>query len=68
MMDLPATLWILALAFGGFVLCLLGERRPREFGRPRMFPYIPVMMVCLVVILGLLAHLVSLLTGKPVGS
>jgi predicted membrane channel-forming protein YqfA (hemolysin III family) len=67
-MDLSVTLWAGALAGAIFVLCWLGERRPRRFGEVRLFPYIPVMMACLVAILVVLAHAVSLMTGKPVGS
>lgn len=67
-MDLATTIWAIALAVAVFALCWLRERRPRRFGETRLFPYIPVMMVCLVAILGLLAHLLSLVTGKPVGS
>ncbi len=66
-MDMGMTLWALALAVAVFALCWLRERRPREVGEVRMFPYIPVMMLCLVLILGLVAHLLSLMTGKPVG-
>ncbi|PKU23367.1 hypothetical protein [Telmatospirillum siberiense] len=67
-MDRTTTLLGVAAAIAIFAVCLLGERRPREFGKPRLFPYIPVMMVCLVVVIGLLAHLVALVTGRPVGS
>lgn len=67
-MQASTTIGGIALAVVVFALCWLRERRPRRFGEPRLFPYIPVMMVCLVVILGLLAHLISLVTGKPVGS
>jgi len=66
-MDLSATLWGAGVAAVVFALCWLGERRPRHFGEVRLFPYIPVMMACLVVILVLVAHLISLVTGKPVG-
>ena len=66
-MDLAPTLWATMVALAVFALCWMGERRPRRLGKVRMFPYIAVMMVCLVLILGLLAHLLSLLTGKPIG-
>lgn len=66
-MDLATTLVILVAAIVIFGLCWLVERRPRALGTVRLFPTIPVMMVCLVVILGLAAHLISLLTGQPVG-
>ncbi len=67
-MGLGATMWAIALAAAVFALCWLRERRPRTFGEVRLFPYVPVMMVCLVLILGLLAHLLGLLTGQPIGS
>jgi hypothetical protein len=66
-MDGLTTLIALAVAGGLFVLCWMMERRPKTLGEVRLFPYIPVMMICLVAILGLLAHLISLVTGKPVG-
>jgi hypothetical protein len=67
-MDLGTTVWAMSLAAAVFALCWLRERRPRAIGEVRLFPYIPVMMVCLVVVLVLTAHLVSLVTGKPIGS
>jgi hypothetical protein len=66
-MELATTVWAMALATAVFALCWLRERRPRTFGEVRLFPYIPMMMVCLVLILGLLAHLLGLVTGKPIG-
>jgi hypothetical protein len=66
-MDLGWTAWAIALVTAVFGLCWLRERRPRQFGEVRMFPYIPVMMICLVLLLGLVAHVISLLTGSPVG-
>jgi hypothetical protein len=67
-MDGLSTLIALAGAGGLFALCWAMERRPKTLGEVRLFPYIPVMMICLVAILGLLAHLIGLVTGKPVGS
>lgn len=67
-MDQTTTLLGVAVAAAIFSVCWLRERRPREFGKPRLFPYIPVMMACMVAILCLLAHLVALVTGRPVGS
>ena len=67
-MDLGTTIWAIALAGAAFALCWLRERRPRIMGEVRLFPYIPAMMVCMVAILVLLAHLISLVTGKPIGS
>jgi hypothetical protein len=64
--DVVTTVCGIALGAGIFLLCWLRERRPRVMGEVRIFPYVPVMMVCLVMILVLLAHLVSLGTGKPV--
>ncbi|MTJ81020.1 MAG: hypothetical protein F8N37_08385 [Telmatospirillum sp.] len=66
-MDLATTLSIFVAAVALFGVCWALERRPRSLGRVRLFPYIPVMMICLVVILGMAAHLISLLTGQPVG-
>lgn len=66
-MDLKTSLLGAVAAGIAFAVCWLLERRPRNFGEVRLFPYIPVMMVCLVAVLVLLAHAVSLATGKPVG-
>lgn len=66
-MSLAETIGALALALVFFFACRWGENRPRHPGRPRMLPYIPMMMILMVAILGLIAHLVALLTGRPVG-
>ena len=67
-MDLTTTLAGIGGAAVVFLLCWLGERRPRQFGQVRLFPYIPVMMVCMIAVLALAAHAISLVTGKHVGS
>jgi len=67
-MGLGTTVWAMTLAIVVFALCWLRERRPRTVGEVRLFPYIPMMMICLILILVLLAHLIGVVTGKPIGS
>ncbi len=64
-MSLEATLWALA-----GTVTLLGAaawrlRRPWRPGRLWRVPWGAVAAVCLVLTLGLLAHLVSLWSGRP---
>ncbi len=63
-MDMTTTILALAGLTTVFGLCLLGERRPRQFGKVRLFPYIPVMIVCLVLVLAVMAHALTLLSGR----
>ncbi|HLN22595.1 MAG TPA: hypothetical protein VK558_01275 [Patescibacteria group bacterium] len=64
-MDEVQTTWAIAGSAALFGLCLWRERQPHVIGKPRLFPYIPVMLVLVIVLFGLLAHAVTLLTGKP---
>jgi len=64
-MDDVQTAWAIAVSAALFSLCLWRERQPRVIGAPRLFPYVPVMLVLVILLFGLLAHAVSLLTGKP---
>jgi hypothetical protein len=41
------------------------ERRPRALGRPPLVPHSAIQVVAVLVIIVMLAHLVSLLTGQP---
>jgi ABC-type nickel/cobalt efflux system permease component RcnA len=41
------------------------ERRPRDLGKPSLVPYSAIQVLAVVVIILMLAHLVSLLTGTP---
>ena len=67
-MTLAVTLIALAAVVALFVIAYVRAHRPIEPGRPRMVPWFGIQMVCLVLIVVLLAHLVSLLTGTPLVS
>lgn len=41
------------------------ERRPRDLGRPSLAPYSAIQVLAVLVVILMLAHLVSLLTGQP---
>jgi hypothetical protein len=41
------------------------ERRPHDLGRPSLVPYSAIQALAVLVIILMLAHLVSLLTGTP---
>ena len=64
-MEWPETLCLLIAATALYVWAMLRERRPADLTRPRMIPSVPVMAVCAVIIMLMLAHLVTLLTGTP---
>jgi hypothetical protein len=58
----------LALLFAALIVAALAnwrERRPRELGRPPLVPYTAIQVVAVLVIILMLAHLVTLLTGQP---
>lgn len=65
-MDLPQTTLALGmtLAIAGFALWR--AHRPWQPGRLWRVPWHAVLAVALVLMLGLLAHIASLLTGQPV--
>lgn len=67
-MTLAVTLIALAAVVALFVIAYIRAHRPIEPGRPRMVPWFGIQMVCLVLIVVLLAHLVSLITGTPLVS
>lgn len=64
-MGLNATLAGLGGAAALFVVGLLLARRPYEPGRLPLVPPVAIQFVALTVVLVMLAHLVSLLTGRP---
>lgn len=66
-MDLSETVGALAALFLIFGFCLWQERRHRDMGDVKMLPYIPIMIVCMVMLLALGAHAVGLITGIKVG-
>jgi hypothetical protein len=64
-MSLAVTVAILlaALLLAGFANWR--ERRPRDLGRPPLVPYTTIQVLAALVIILMLAHLFSLLTGQP---
>lgn len=64
-MTMTVTLIILAAAvvIGGF--SIYKARQPYEPGKIRWIPYVGLQYVALLVIVLMLAHLVTLWTGKP---
>jgi len=64
-MSLTSTLIVLLLALVVAGLANWRERRPRPLGDPPLVPYTAIQMVALVVVILMLAHVVSLLSGQP---
>jgi hypothetical protein len=64
-MSLALTIAILLGALAIAVLANWRERRPRELGRPSWVPATAFQVIAIVVVIIMLAHLVSLLTGQP---
>ena len=54
------TLALAVAAFAGH-----RQRRPTEPGEPRLIPYVGLQIAAVVVVLLMLAHLVTLLSGQP---
>jgi hypothetical protein len=66
-LDLPVTLSIVALTLAIFVLASWRAKQPAEPLKVRMINYHVIQIACIVVILVMAAHLVTLLMGAPVG-
>lgn len=64
-MTLPETLVALIATLGGLAVTLWGVRRPYRPGRIWRVPWHGLMALALVLLLGLVAHLITLLTGHP---
>jgi hypothetical protein len=64
-MSLELTLAVLFAALAVAALANWRERRPRDLGRAPLVPYTAIQMVAVLVVILMLAHLVSLLTGQP---
>ncbi len=64
-MPLAPTLIVLAAGALAFPLATYRSRRPRDPGNPPLIPFGAVQFVALVVVVLMLAHLVTLLTGQP---
>ena len=64
-LSLPVTLGVAVLCLGVFGFANWRARQPAEPLKVRMINYHVVQMVCIVVILLMAAHLVSIVTGRP---
>ena len=64
-MTLETTLAIMGAALVAAIACNLLDRRPSEPGKPRLVPYLALQYVALLLVVLMLGHLVTLLTGKP---
>jgi len=64
-LSLPVTLTILVLTGAMFAFANWRARQPAEPLKVRMINYHVVQIVCVVVVLLMVAHLVTLLSGQP---
>ena len=65
-MTFELTVAILLGALAIVALANWRERRPRELGRPPLVASPAIQAIAIVVVIVMLAHLVSLLTGQPI--
>jgi len=65
-LSLTATLAIVVLTFAVFGFANWRARQPAEPLKVRMINYHVVQMVCVIVILLMAAHLVTIFAGRPV--
>jgi hypothetical protein len=63
-LNLPVTIAIVMLTLGMFAFANWRGRQPSQPLKVRMVNYHVIQIVCVVVLLLLLAHLMSLLTGQ----
>jgi hypothetical protein len=64
-LNLPVTITILVLTMGMFAFANWRGRQPAQPLKVRMINYHVVQIVCVVVVLLMAAHLVTLLAGQP---
>jgi len=64
-MGMTATIASICVAALLALICNIIDRRPSEPGKPRLIPYLAIQYVALLVVVLMLGHLISLLTGKP---
>ncbi|MEM7173174.1 MAG: hypothetical protein AAF530_23625 [Pseudomonadota bacterium] len=64
-MTLTVTLSVLAAALVLGLLANIISRRPTEPGKPRVIPYLAIQYLAILVVVLMLAHLITLWTGKP---
>lgn len=63
-MTMTVTLVLLGGAVGIALLANILSRRPAEFGKVRLFPYLGVQFIALVLAIFLAAHVLTLWSGK----
>ncbi len=63
-MTMTVTLIVMASALAVMLLANFMGRRPTEFGKVRLFPYLGVQFIALVVFIVVAAHLKTLISGK----
>ena len=66
-LSLPVTLTILVLTGAMFAFANWRGRQPAQPLKVRMINYHVVQIVCVVVVLLMAAHLLTLFSGQPVG-
>jgi hypothetical protein len=64
-LNLPVTLTILVLTLGMFAFANWRARQPAQPLKVRMVNYHVVQMICIIVVLLMAAHLVTLFSGQP---
>ncbi len=64
-MDIQITLAAGFAATSVIILLIWLEHRPREPGNPRLIPLTPLLFLAIFVLIVILAHLVTVLTGEP---
>ena len=63
-MTMTMTLSLLGAAIVVAVLANVLSRRPTEFGKVRLFPYLGLQFIALVCAMFMAAHLLTLISGK----
>lgn len=64
-MGYGPTLTVLGIAVVGFLFANFMSRRPPPLGEVRFMPYAAIQFIALLVAILMIAHLVTLFTGKP---
>jgi len=63
-MTMTITLLLIGTAVAVMVVMNVLSRRPGEFGKVRMFPYLGVQFIALAMAIFLAAHVLTLLSGR----
>ena len=65
MLSLTATLIILAACIAVLVAGQIRERRRYKPGRISLIPWVPLQFIAMLGVMLMLAHVISLVSGKP---